>query len=87
MELPEKSDKLTRIGVLHLQAAGNGGRQARQAKKMDWFEKNDWYGGVVTHLLPVEERKELYFCSSLSGGMLRSQTAEHGRDQRLFLAG
>lgn len=25
-------------------------RQGR-TEKMDWFEKNDWYGGVVRHLL------------------------------------
>lgn len=48
---------LNGVGVLHRQAendhssdpetAVKGGRQAEQARKMDWFVKNVWYGGVV----------------------------------------
>lgn len=68
---------LNGIAGLHRQAendhssdpktATKGRRQAGQAKKMDWFVKNAGYGGVVRYPVPVEERRELYFCSSLSG--------------------
>lgn len=54
---------LNGIGVLHRQAendhlsdpetAAKGGRQAGQARKMDWFVKNGWYGGVVRYPVTV----------------------------------
>lgn len=50
--------KLKGVRVLRRQAEnshpGKGGRPVRQAKKMDWFEKNDWYGWWRCGLRPSD---------------------------------